>query len=346
MAKKLQIALCGCQGHIEKFGQLINSYPESKVIAAWDRIPVRAEAVADRLGIPAEKDYDRLLSDYGLDGVVIAAENALHKDLVIKAARAGISVFLEKPLCADPADAREMQKAIHESGVKFYMSDPFVRPGHLFVKKLIDEGMLGKITGARVRLGSDAALHPGEDWPLYDKSLSLGGIMADVGGHAIHIAHYLFGMPSALSAMLTRSTQRAKAAGVEENAVVVMLYPDDKLVTLECSWVSSNDILQTEVFGTEGWARVMRRGQEEGGDLVTWRSGAGPTVESYGDALPPDPERHVRYWVEMMANDLPNELVGVEDRSHKGVNVDIAAQFVEIIDAIYRSADGNVVMLP
>lgn len=310
--EKLRIALCGCQGKVEKFGTLLNGYEESRVVAVWDYVPGRGEAVAQRLGCPFEGDYDRLLREYALDGVVIVAQNSLHADLIERAARSGKHIFVEKPLCLDPAQARSIQRVIHETGVKFYMSDPFVHASTVYVKRLIEGGALGRITGARFRLGSDTALHPWEDHPIYDKSRALGGIMADVGGHMVHAAHYLFGRPARLTAALSGISDAAKRNDVEENAVVLMQYPDDKLVTLECSWVCAGDT-----------------------------PAAVPAEQ-----LPPTPTRHVRYWVEMMARDLPNDIVGVDDLSNSGVSIDNAAEFVDILDAIYRSArEGRTVAL-
>ena len=302
--EKLRIALCGCQGKVEKFGALLNGYQESCVAAVWDYVPGRGEAVAQRLGCPFEGDYDRLLREYTLDGVVIVAQNSLHAGLIERAARSGKHVFVEKPLCLDPAQARSIRRVIHETGVKFYMSDPFVHASTVYVKRLIEGGALGRITGARFRLGSDTALHPWEDHPIYDKSRALGGIMADVGGHMVHAAHYLFGRPARLTAALSGISDAAKRNDVEENAVVLMQYPDDKLVTLECSWVRVGDT-----------------------------PAAVPAQQ-----LPPTPTRHVRYWAEMMARDLPNDIVGVDDLSNSGVSIDNAAEFVDILDAIYRSA--------
>ena len=74
-----------------------------------------------------EPDFDRMLWEYRLDGVVITVPNAEKKKLVIAAARAGVAIFLEKPLAVCREDALEMQRAVQEAGVKFYMSDPFVR---------------------------------------------------------------------------------------------------------------------------------------------------------------------------------------------------------------------------
>ena len=345
--EKLRIALCGCQGKVEKFGALLNGYQESCVAAVWDYVPGRGEAVAQRLGCPFEGDYDRLLREYALDGVVIVAQNSLHAGLIERAARSGKHVFVEKPLCLDPAQARSIRRVIHETGVKFYMSDPFVHASTVYVKRLIEGGALGRITGARFRLGSDTALHPWEDHPIYDKSRALGGIMADVGGHMVHAAHYLFGRPARLTAVLSGISDAAKCNDIEENAVVLMQYPDDKLVTLECSWVCAGDTDAAEVYGTRGWARITRApGGGPGEDAVTVQLDGQPPAAVPAQQLPPAPTRHVRYWVEMMARDLPNDIVGVDDLSNSGVSIDNAAEFVDILDAIYRSArEGRTVAL-
>ena len=337
MTEKIKIALCGCLGHVEKFGRLINSFEESEVAAVWDDDMSRGQSVADNLGCPFEPDYDRLLSDYGLDGVVITSYNALHKEMVIKAAKSGKHIFLEKPLCVDPGDAREMQLAVHTAGIKFYMSDPFVHAGVIFLKKMIKEGKLGAICMARFRFGGNAVLSSREDYPIYDKTRTQGGIMADVGGHMIHIAHYLFGKPSEISAVAACCSEPAKEKGIEENAVVVMKYPDSKLVTLECSWMDGAGVNSTEVFGTKGYAKVDRNGLDGKTDIVSCRIGKEAPAEIPGSSLPSNPMQHIRYFVEMILKDIPNEAVGVDDMSNNGVIIDDAVDYVDIIDAVYQS---------
>ena len=76
--------------------------------------------------------------------------------------------------------------------------------------------------------------------------------MADVGGHAIHMAHYLFGKPEKLSSVLAYNNEYARSNNVETNARTTMVYPDDLLVSLECSFVSRGYEGMCIVRGTEG----------------------------------------------------------------------------------------------
>ncbi len=341
--KKLRIALCGCEGHVEKFGNMINSYEESETVAVWDSNPDKGQKVAAALNIPYESDYEKLFSEYGLDGVIIVATNNWHKELVIKAADAGINIFLEKPLCVSVPDAYEMRDAVKRNNVKFYMTDPFVRSSIIAMKKLIDDGTLGQITGARFRLGSDKVIRfAGES--RYDKSVYLGGIMSDVGGHMIHIAHYLFGKPQSVSSVTNYYTQAAREHEMEENTVVTMVYPDGKLVELDCSWASAGSTSTSAVYGTKGWAEVPAGVREKEQRLV-YQIGDNPAQVLEGADLPEAPLPHVRYWVRMMTEDLPNDIVGVDPLSNSGVSIDNAVEFVEIIDAIYRGANKGLVPL-
>ncbi|MBQ1826387.1 MAG: hypothetical protein II126_00320, partial [Erysipelotrichaceae bacterium] len=154
-------------------------------------------------------------------------------------------------------------------------------------------------------------------------------------------AHYLFGKPEKLSAVLTYNTPYAKENGVETNARVTMLYPDDLLVSLECSFVSKGYEKMTIVRGTEGTLVVANDPGGEGFEHVElYRSNdEKQIINDLGD----NPKRHIRYFVEMVVNDLPNDIIGVDPYSNSGVSIDHAVEYVEIINAVYRSANKGLV---
>lgn len=338
--KKQRIALCGCKGHIEKFGNLINSYEESRTAVVWDEDEEKAKRVAESLGCPYETDYMRLLSKYRPDGVVITADNALHCRLAVAAANAGAGIFMEKPLCVRPEEAETIREAVERNHVKFYMSDPFVRSGTLKLKELIEEGKLGKVTGATFRLGTAMGL---KGFVSYDRDRMQGGIMADNGGHMIHKAYFLFGKPDSLAAITQSFTQKARENGIEEMAQVTFHYPDGKLVQLDCSWVDGGEMNTEAVYGTEGCAFVTPKSREEGDEVVTLLSGRDHRTV-YED-LPENPKRHIRYFVEMLAYDYDNDQVGRDPASNSGVSLTDAVEYVNLIDAIYQNANRGLVSL-
>ena len=66
--------------------------------------------VAERFGVPVHDDLGALLR-VGLDAIVVATPDFLHKDVVLEALSAGLHVFCEKPLCYAVADAVSIQQA-------------------------------------------------------------------------------------------------------------------------------------------------------------------------------------------------------------------------------------------
>lgn len=334
--EKLRIGIVGAVGHAEKFIRLINSYPEAQVVAYCAQNEMAAE-IAKRQQIPVESNFDKMLREYRLDGVVITVPNAQKKKLVIAAAKANAAIFLEKPLAVSREDAFEMREAVQRSGVKFYMSDPFVRPGILKLKEEIQSGRLGRIVGANIRHASDQALREEPLPHIYCKVLSGGGIMADIGGHPLHILQYLFGQPAMVCSSLYSDTPAARTSDIEENASILLRYPNGMAATLEASWISGGNSSHTAVYGTCGWAEVVDCPGQEGSQQLTVYGNDGITQVYTADALPPMPTKHVRYFLEMILKDLPNDIVGRVPESCCGVSLDGAVQLACIIDAIYKS---------
>ena len=75
---KKRLGICGCTGHVVKFGEMVNSFAESEIAVVWDYREERGRKVAETLNVPFEPDYEKVLDEYGLDGVLVITENS-HK---------------------------------------------------------------------------------------------------------------------------------------------------------------------------------------------------------------------------------------------------------------------------
>lgn len=348
MKEKVQgIAICGIRGHAEKFGNMINSYPESRTIAVWDTEPALAQEVAERLHCTAINDYDRLLRSPDLDAVVVTAANVLHPELIEKAAAAGKSIFVEKPLCITAADAHTIRDTIQQSGVKFYMTDPFVNASTVEVRNLIQSGKIGRVLSARVRFCSNQVLYKQRTKEEERRKVLVtgGGMMSDTGGHALHILSYLFGKPQDVYARFAYADEDMHSIGNEEYIAVLCGYPNEMTATIECGLIAAGYTNCLEINGTRGSVLELGVGTkraavqycvdiDEGGAKNQWQ-----TVPE--EQFPPDPDDHIRYFVRMLAYDLPNEQVGIDPLSVHGLNIDDAVALVEMREAIYASAESG-----
>lgn len=161
------------------------------VIGAAD---IKEERVQEAIeaGIKGYHSADELLADPEINTVILTVPNHLHKEMAIKAAKAGKNVITEKPAALNVAELDEMTKACEEAGVCFttHQNRRWDRD-MLTVKKAYETGMLGKVFTIESRLHSgNGYMH---EWHLYKKYG--GGMMYDWGVHLID--QILFMMPDA-----------------------------------------------------------------------------------------------------------------------------------------------------
>jgi len=113
----------------------------------YDPDPGRRAFLSDSYPDVNQADsLEAVLTDAGVDAVVIATPAETHGDLVARALEVGKDVFVEKPLCLDSAVgerlvelARERESVLMVGHLLWY------HPAILALKALIDSGELGRI---------------------------------------------------------------------------------------------------------------------------------------------------------------------------------------------------------
>jgi predicted dehydrogenase len=102
-------------------------------------------------------DIEDLLTDPELDAVAIASSVPTHHPLGMRALAAGKHVFIEKPLAASTADARDLVAAAEEADRRLMVGHLLLfHPALAAVRALIDSGELGQVYylyGNRQNLG-------------------------------------------------------------------------------------------------------------------------------------------------------------------------------------------------
>ena len=133
----------------------------------------KAEAIRQRYNVPTcYTDYREMIRKEAPDIVCIATRPATHAEMVVFAAEHGVrGIYCEKPLCCSMAEADAMVAAVEKHGVKFnYGTQRRYMPLYRTMRRLIDEGELGRVQCVIVQLGISAALWGlthGADMMLY-----------------------------------------------------------------------------------------------------------------------------------------------------------------------------------
>ncbi|MDR1637374.1 MAG: Gfo/Idh/MocA family oxidoreductase [Treponema sp.] len=225
--------------------------------ALWDENPEKGRAMAAEWQVDFEGDYDKFIARDDFSAVICNSPTTMHPELLRKAAEAKKDIFTEKLLAVSSAEAEELAGVIRRSGVVFTISLPLrANPQILYVKELVDQGTLGRITGARFRRSHSGV---SDGWlPDYwfDTSLTGGGAMMDLGAHPVYILSFLFGAPRRLSGMTTNPFGTSS----DENAVAIAEFKDGVLGIMETAFVTFGVPDLLEVYGTEG--SVFMKGPE------------------------------------------------------------------------------------
>ena len=140
-----------------------------------------------------ETSWKELIKRDDIDLIDIAVPVNLHKDIAIAAAKAGKHILCEKPMALNLNEAREMLEATDKAGVKHMIGFNYRRvPALLLAKRLIDEGVLGKIYHFRAIYFQDWIVDP--KFPLVwrlRKEVAGSGALGDLGAHIIDLARFL-----------------------------------------------------------------------------------------------------------------------------------------------------------
>lgn len=190
--------------------------PGSSLVACLGSTEEKSQAFAARFGVPhAHATLASLVSDRDVDAVYVATPNALHREAVVAAARAGKHVLCEKPFAIAVDDARAMTGACAEAGVTLRVAHQMRFEAVLHrAREIVLSGRLGKI--AAISLERASANPPRTTWR---RDAQQSGVVFDVGVHLLDQIQWITGQKFAEVAAFTMPD---RAAGEPDNQITVL----------------------------------------------------------------------------------------------------------------------------
>ncbi len=193
---------------------------------------------------------EEAINDPETDLVVIGLPNHLHKEAVLMAVAAKKPVLCTKPLGLNAEEALEMLHAVEKAGIfAGYLEDLVYTPKTIKALASVKAGSLGKILWTRSRES-----HPGphSDW-FWNKELSGGGAIVDMGCHCIEIGRSFIGKDIRPLEVVCWADTQVHPIDAEDNAVGLVRYENGAIGQFEVSWTFRGGMdLRDEVSGTEG----------------------------------------------------------------------------------------------
>jgi predicted dehydrogenase len=314
-----------------------------------------AAGAAARLGFArSTADWRAMVEDPEIDLVDVTAPNALHRPMALAALAAGKPVYCEKPLAPTAAEAAEMAAAAAVAGVATqvgfnYLANPMLR----LAREMIAAGEIGELRSYRGVHAEDYMADPAAPWS-FRLDTAGGGVMADLGSHALATAEFLAGpivrvLGDAVVAIPERPGPDGapRAVAVDDVSRAFLRFANGASGGLEASWIATGRKMQhdVEVYGGRG-AIVFT--QERLNELRVYDAGAAPgragfrTIEA-GPAHAPYGRfcvapGHQLGFNELKAIEVAGFLDAVAGRAPEPFGFAAGARVQALVEAVSRSA--------
>lgn len=253
--KKINVGLIGL-GYAGKFHLRNCLKLESVNLTAVADISKKSLKLAKRMGVKQTfTDYNQLLKQPSIDAVLISLPTHLHTPSAISAAENGKNIFLEKPLAKNPEEGKKMLSAAKKNNVKLMVGYPY-RFNSTFrdLKDKINSGALGDIQtahainnapGAFMHRGVGTIPQPVPSW-WFNKDLTGGGALMDLGSHMINLARWYFGEVTDIKAYLGYRFN----FDFEDHAICIANFTSGTKAVINVGWFSKKSVVGAELFGT------------------------------------------------------------------------------------------------
>ena len=151
--KTLHTAVIGCGLISKNHLKALKNVEHAECVAVCDIVLEKAETTAESYKIPqVYTDYKEMLKNPDIDVIHICTPHYLHAEMAIDTLNAGKHVLCEKPMALSEADALQMMRARDRSGKQLGICfQNRYNQASVYMKKLLEKGGLGPVTGARGR---------------------------------------------------------------------------------------------------------------------------------------------------------------------------------------------------
>ena len=244
-----------CDHYLRNLGPV---YKNVRPVGCADLNTEAARAAAERWNIPKVYTSDEMMADPEVDIVLILTNPASHYSLTMQALKAGKHVYCEKPLATSLEQANEIVEYAEKQGLFVGAApDTFLSPEYQTVRKLIDEGAIGKVINVTANyVGPGADLwHPNAGF-LYKQG---GGPALDMGPYFLTTLVSLLGPLDSLFCYANRGWDVRNIHGkdvdvdVMTNYCAVLKFSNGTIGNINLTYDEwKSDLPGMELYGTDG----------------------------------------------------------------------------------------------
>jgi predicted dehydrogenase len=197
--KVIKIGFVGAGGIARHHAKYYKNISFVKLEAVADIDIEKAKEFAKMFGISEEnvfKDYVDMFDKVQLDGVSICTPHKVHAEPTIYALKKGVHVLVEKPMAATASEALEMLRAaIKYRRILFVGFQNRFSPEIIAARRFAEAGLLKGFYYGETVEGRQRRRNIPPSLTFISKEIAGGGVLLDLGCHAIDNAMYILGYP-------------------------------------------------------------------------------------------------------------------------------------------------------
>jgi predicted dehydrogenase len=181
-------------------------------------------------------DWERLLTDFDLDAIVIATPVKFHHALAQKSLLAGKHTFIEKPMAASSAECENLIEIAESKGLVLMVDHTFLFSSAVRkIAELVRAGDIGDIryiNSRRLNLG------------LFQKDINVAW---DLAPHDISIILHILGEPPI--AVNCQGNAHVTPA-VEDVTNISLTFRQKRFATIQSSWLEPRKVREMTIVGS------------------------------------------------------------------------------------------------
>ncbi len=217
--------------------------------------PKKAEEWQQKYNLKKEniynyENFDSISKNKDIDIVYVVLPNSMHKEYVLRTAKAGKHVICEKPMALNAKDCEEMISSCNKAGVQLAIGYRMHHePTTQEVMRFAKDKVFGNIKYVNASAGFTKG---GCDWKC--EKVMGGGVMMDMGVYSLQAARYATGEePIAVTAQtFVRRPEMFK--DVDETTTFQLEFPSGAFANLQTSFYTNVNGLH--VVCEKGWYKV------------------------------------------------------------------------------------------
>jgi len=258
--KILRVAIMGLGSYGTRVAEAMKESKRARLVGVISGTPSKVTDWQSKYGIPDKncynyENFDQIKDNPDIDAVYVITPNALHKDQVIRVAKAGKHAICEKPMAINGKDGQAMVDACKAAGVELLIGYRMhFEANTLEAIRLRKSGELGEVKFFQGLSGF--VIGDPTQWRLNPK-LSGGGAMMDIGIYSINGARYMLGEePIWVTAQETKTDPVKFKEGIDETIQFQMGFPSGAVASC-LSTYAMNGLDKFFLNGSKGWVEMQ-----------------------------------------------------------------------------------------